>query len=348
MPGRRAVPALLVLLLASASPLVAQRRPTVPETVQRLFTIRGNVRSAANEVGLEMIRVDLKRFTGETVASAYSRNNGEFEFTGLGNGTYIITIDLEGFEPVRETVELFNTSRVGIQVLLRKIETFAPQEPGHAVSARELALPRRARDAMQRGMERLYQKSDYKGSLLEFRKVLAEAPNFYEAHFQTGVAYLSLQQEADAETELRRAIELSAGEYPEAHFVLASILSSRNDFDGAEQLLRKGLALDGEAWQGHYELARALFGLNRVDEAEASARETHRLNPGYAQLHLLSANIYIRKKNYPALLQELDEYLKLEPEGEMAAQARQTRTRIAESLARAQGSSSPPPNPPKP
>ena len=55
------------------------------------------------------------------------------------------------------------------------------------------------------------------------------------------------------------------------------------------------------------------MGLNRVETAQKIAEEARKRNPDYPLLHLLLANIHIRKRDYPALLGDLDTFLKLEP-----------------------------------
>jgi hypothetical protein len=64
------------------------------------------------------------------------------------------------------------------------------------------------------------------------------------------------------------------------------------------------------------------------------------------QVHLVLANIHIRKRNYTSLLEDLDTYLKLDPNGAMAAQARDLRSKVQEGLAKAQNT--PAQAPPKP
>jgi len=76
--------------------------------------------------------------------------------------------------------------------------------------------------------------------------------------------------------------------------------------------------------------------LNRVDAAEKIAEEAHRHNPDYPLLHLLLANVHIRKGDYSALFRDLDAFLKLEPKGPMSEQVRQTREKLQRVLAKAQ------------
>ena len=199
---------------------------------------------------------------------------------------------------------------------------------------------------MQKGVDRLYGKQDSKGSLKHFQRAVAEVPSYYEAYLQMGVAYMRLEQAAEAEQAVRKSIELSEGRYSEAHFALAQLLSNADRFAEAEPVARRGVELDGDAWQGHYELARALVGLNRLDAAEKSAQEARTRKPDFAVVYLILANIHIRKRNYPVLLQDLDGYLKLEPSGPMSDKARQMRESVQRALADPQTAQSPGPTKP--
>jgi len=93
---------------------------------------------------------------------------------------------------------------------------------------------------------------------------------------------------------------------------------------------------DGSSWYGQFELARALMGLNRVETAQKIAEEARKRNPDYPLLHLLLANIHIRKRDYPALLGDLATFLKLEPNGPTSDQVRQTREKVQRALANVQ------------
>jgi len=79
-----------------------------------------------------------------------------------------------------------------------------------------------------------------------------------------------------------------------------------------------------------------LLRMDRVDAAEKIAEEACERNPQSALLHLLLANVHIRKHDYPALLQDLNTFLKLEPKGLTSEQVRQTREKLQRALANAQ------------
>jgi tetratricopeptide (TPR) repeat protein len=279
------------------------------------------------------------------VGTMFTRSNGDFEFVGITPGTYYLEVQENGFEPVRDAVEVVSSSLFGVTVYLKKAGE-APGESGDSVSVRELRLPREARTAFRKGMEVLYTKKDPAASLTIFQQVAANAPDFYEASFHMGVAYNQLERWAEAEASFRKSVAGSEEKYPQAMIGLASLLTTREKPAEAEPLVRRALTLDATLWQGHYELARALAALGRPAEAEKCLADVVKLNSDYAPAYLLLANIHIRMKNHAALLSDLNEYLKLEPNGPQSAQARKTRDTIQRAMENAKNA--PGAAPPKP
>ena len=333
---------LLALALLLAHPARTQGTPSTPTAPTRTFYISGSVRDSETVRPIEMIRVDLRKITGETVSTSFTRSNGEFVFTGLPNGLYIIVVEERGYEPIRESIEILNSSRNGVAVFLKKpLEFPVNRHPGAVVSARELALPRKALSAYQKGMDRLHDKKDPAGSIPYFEKAIAEVPDYYEAYHQIGMAHLRQEQNVPAEAAFRKAIDLSKGHWADPQFALAALLSNLGKFEEAEQVARRGLDTDSGSWYGYYELGRAELGLNRLEAAEKNLLEARSRRNDYPQLYLHLANLHIRRRDYPALLEDLDTFLKLEPSGPNSQQARQTRENVQRALAKAQSTPAP-------
>jgi len=73
--------------------------------------------------------------------------------------------------------------------------------------------------------------------------------------------------------------------------------------------------------------------LDRVDEAERSAREALLRNPNFAEAYLVISDVYGRRHDYLAQLQNLDAYLRLEPSGSSSERVRQAREITLRNLA---------------
>jgi tetratricopeptide (TPR) repeat protein len=322
-----------LILIGSVIPALGQGRPAPNRAT---YGIAGTVRDDYDQRAMENIRVDLKQSTGTPINTTFTRGNGEFEFAGLPNGDYTIEIVMKDYEPYRETITIENSVRRGLTVFLRRPMVVPTANANVTISAHELSVPHKAHDEYEKGLNLVYAKSDYKGAIVQFERAIKDFPNFYEAFAQEGSAYVFLGQTGPAEEAMRKSIELSSGQYSEALFLLAGLLNNTKRFPEAEALSRQGVALDAASWHGHFEMARALLALKRTEEAEKSAIEARDLKRDNPAVYLVLANIHIQKRDYAALLKDLDSYLKLAPTGPEAEQARKTRDDVKAAMRTAQ------------
>jgi tetratricopeptide (TPR) repeat protein len=198
------------------------------------------------------------------------------------------------------------------------------QQSGYAVSVRELSIPPKALHAFEQGIE-LLAKKDAAGSLPHFQRAILEYSGYYEAYDRMGAADLRLWRLPEAEQAFRKSIDLSGGQYAHPLLALGAILDDREEFAEAESVIHKGLDLEPESRTGHYYLALALFGLNRLVEAEKSVHDALRQKSDFPEAYLLLADIHSREEDYQSIVNDLDEYLKLAPDGPASARAKALR-----------------------
>src|SRR6202049_3230616 len=77
------------------------------------------------------------------------------------------------------------------------------QQPGYAVSVRELSIPPKAHHAFEQGIE-LLAKKDPAASLAHFQRAILEYSGYYEAYDKIGAADLKLWRIPDAERAFRK------------------------------------------------------------------------------------------------------------------------------------------------
>jgi hypothetical protein len=279
-------------------------------------------------------KVQLATSSGEMMTSTFTDTDGLFSFMNLSQGEYVITVTAEGYETGSQKIMVFTASIPDVRMSLRKPNKpleIAPIGDG-SVSNRELLLPKKAQEAFQKGLDTLYKKNDPSASMPYFQKVLAISPDFYEAFYNEGRAYSFEGKPADAEAAFQKAIELSKDSYAEADFGLAAIYSDHGRFKESEQLSRNGIELQPDVWRGYFELSRALDGLGRFGEAEQNALEARKKNPTFSGIYIVLANIHLELHNDNALVDDLNDYLRLDPAGPFAAQARDLRAKTEKML----------------
>jgi hypothetical protein len=333
---------LLSSLILCSVPSAAQQRPPVPapeipKTQPRSFTVNGTVRDAVTHAQLDNVRIELDSVGGAAVATVFTSGNGGFQLINIGDGNYNLVAQRPGFQVASLSVEVHDAAVYGIQIELQRPPDVDALIAG-TVSERELSIPRKAHDDMEEGLALLYGKSKYQESITPFETATQEYPDYYEAYTQIGIAYMKLADPGNSEKAFRKSIELSQEHYAEAYVGLAELYLSGQRFADAEPLSRKAAAIDPHSWQAQSQLARALLGLQRFSEAETCAVAAVTLKPDNPELYLILANVHTQLQNDRALLDDLDHYLKLAPNGAFAEQAHLMHDRIQQNVVGSQGS----------
>jgi tetratricopeptide (TPR) repeat protein len=292
------------------------------------FSISGTIRDETSKQTMSGILVTLKQSGGVPLSTAYTRENGDFEFDGIDAGDYIVEVSVKDYEQSRQAISINGASRMGIPIFLgRRAKSMNPPME-LSISAHQLSVPHKAHDEFEKGMALIYLKMDYRGAIAQFQLAIKDFPTYYEAYAEEGGAYSQLDEPALGEEALRKSVELSSGQYADALFNLAALLNDTKRFDEAEASARRGVTVDSSSWRGPFELARALTALKKNEEAEKTAEKSRDLMPDNPPVYLLLANIYIQKKDYSLLIRDLDEYLRLAPGSPEANQARKTREQV--------------------
>ncbi len=89
----------------------------------------------------------------------------------------------------------------------------------------------------------LHEKGNLAGAIDLYKKALKIEPNFPEAEYQCGIAYLALDKRDEAEKSFRKAVELRP-EWTLAMTSLGSLLVQNDKFTEADRILSKALELD--------------------------------------------------------------------------------------------------------
>jgi tetratricopeptide (TPR) repeat protein len=296
--------------------------------------ISGTVLYRADNKPAQHVQVVIKTGSGQTIDTYFTGSDGRFQTPTIPPGQYVITIDAEGYKPYLRREELLGYPGIRMDIYLEALAGEKPPVPGNAVSARELGLPQEAQTALHQGTDMLFQKHNAAGSLPFFQKVLTMAPDFYEAAYYQGVAYKQLGRNKEAEESLRSAATLSDDKFADADFALGSLLVDEKQYPEAEKLLRAGLVMQPDGWSGHLELARLLQATGRPADAEQSALTARKLKPDFSKVYLILANIHQQEGKNEAVLDDLNTYLKLFPNGAYAGQAKAMKDQTEKALGR--------------
>jgi len=276
--------------------------------------ISGTVYLPGDNQPASQVAVNLKSHDAGIFRSVLTDYDGHFDVPGLPAGTYEISIEeQEGYEPHRSTAEFDGTA---LKLALRLTPSGARPVPPNAytISVRELKIPWQAQDEYHKGLERLAKK-DQNGSLNHLMKAVQLFPGYFEALYHLGIVHTNLGHLEKAMQAFQKAIVASGGRYARAVFGIGYVHYLQGNAAEAETAVRRGLAIDPNAADGYVILGMTLLRLNRPDEAEKSAHEALVRDPHMADAYLVLADSCARREDYRDQIQELDNYLRLDPNG---------------------------------
>ena len=315
------------------------------------YSIRGRLLLSTGQDVDQRMEVRLERTAMQLVSTTYTDTIGNFEFRGLQAGTYYVVVNAEGFEDVRQSVDLYNTadgfSNVSIflnkKSSLREAKTGLDAADPDIVDVSQLNLPKKAVQDYEKALD-----ENKKGQPEKAIKLLEEAvktaPNFFRAHDELGLLYQKAKRYRDAEKEYRRAHEL-VPKNAQPMINLGSLYVQESEFrkddgqqaigkllDQALDALEEAVKLNQRSGIAYYYLGAANFKSSFLEEAEAALKKAHDLDPNMSLTRILLANVYMKQNRWNDVLANLDAYLQENPKASDRAAIEEMRAKIVKGL----------------
>ena len=123
-----------------------------------------------------------------------------------------------------------------------------------------------------------------------FRQATALKPDFYEAHYNTGITLKKMGRLNEAVASYTAAIALKP-DYAKAHNNLGVTLQKLGKLEDAEESLTKAITLNPDYAEAHYNLGITLNELRKFNEAGESYTKAVKLRPDFtdAKINLSAA-----------------------------------------------------------
>lgn len=307
----------IIALILLVAPSYAQRQRDSRAGSATSAEIYGRVRTVQGE-RIEHILVRLEKFDGGIVDQTTTDGIGNFRFVGISRGTYTVAIRTPGFVVTQQQVDLQLITRANLLFELK------PEKTSPAKTSSSKLLDARVPIAAQKELDMgrtASQEKKPKQAIQHLEKAVHIYPRFFEAQLLLGTLYMDVQQWDDAGNALRKAREIN----PKESTVLVAIgeVNRRlKRYAEAEQVLKESFAINDDSWQGHFTAGRVYWETGNLVKAGTHVGRSLQLNPDYAEAHLLGGNIFLRLNLSQNALVEYQEYLRLAPKGEFAAQVR--------------------------
>lgn len=317
------------ILLSIVSISFAQTPGSRPEPV--IVEVNGQVRYAGNNAPAEKVLVRLEGFGSGVNGQTMTDSSGKFRFSGLGQAQYIVTVRAPGYLEASQQVDLQTMPRayLNFQLVAVKTETTSSGSLSGLINAK---IAPEAQLEFDKGRAALIEIKNVESGISHLERAIKIDPAFLEAHLLLGTAYLDAKQWEKAERELRRTTEMNP-KLPAPFFALGEAYRRQHKFAEAEKALQDGFKLEPKSAQGHLTLGQVYFEKGDLAKAGPEAGQALQLKPDLAEAYLLAGNLFLKARNAVNALQMFEQYLKLEPKGQHAAQTREMVEKIKKALA---------------
>ena len=312
-------PTALALLLSSIALFAADRSPARVTNLD----LQGKITGASS---LRSLRVNLFGVETPYVESAEVNRAGEFRFRSLTPGNYTVAVVRKGLGEVRRTVVVSSavadpSGVVHATIPYTSSEAAANPAAG-VVSVQQLSIPGNASAKYAEAQKRLAL-HDPEGAVHILQEAVAIAPQFSSAWNALGVIAFQTGDDDRAETLFRTALAADPNAF-EPLVNLGGVLLKKKDAAGALPFNQRAVQDRPEDALANAQLGMNYFKLDQFDQAEQYLLAAKRLDPAhFTQPQLFLADIYARRGNRSAAIQELEDLLAIRPDGPLSGAIRQ-------------------------
>jgi len=280
------------------------------------------------------VRVELRDIhTGQVVNLVYTGLGGDFEFTGIPQGSYRV-VALFGTQQAEEIVDVSSwNSLVNLRLPSRgKADDDASRR--NTITVAQYQVPEKAREELRKARE-----ASTKGRMDEAQSHVAKAleihPEYADALTFRAILRLTTKDTEGAVLDLQKAIQCD-GSYAMAYMVLGSAFNIESKFDEAIRTLERGESLAPNAWQAYFELGKAYAGKADFKASLAQLNRAQTLAPDYHLIRLVRAHVLMQLHQFTDAVADLQVYLEKKPNGQDSDLAQKMLQQAQAAMANAQ------------
>jgi len=326
MRSARSVAAILFIsaffLVLSTPQSTAQSRTNVSGT-GGIHEIRGKVYLPSGKTTDIPLEIELQSISNFSTLKLTSDRDGQFSFRNLAPGNYQVVVHAgEQYEEIREYITIDTEAQGNIPIRptpkVVTVPVYLQFKRGiilrnEVINAKWSSIPKSTLDHFKRGVE-LGQASKTAEAEAELRKALELSPNFAPAYTELGRLALAAGKLDAAIEACKTAIKYDESDFT-AHLHLGIAYLNQKNYTAAEPPLVTAAYLDRTEVRPHYYLGMLFVMKGDLEIAQKAFEKAIELDAGKTLpvIHKYLGRIYLKKDMDKEALKELETYLKLAP-----------------------------------
>ena len=304
---------LLTLSLLIASPDVFAQAGRGKARLNGLISDEEGKPIASAKVVLELLQ------TEPVQREAITDKDGEWVFIGLGSGNWRITVTAEGYIP--NSTAIFVSQLEKNPKVVLKLKKPAPTDQSVIRDEASLGFIDKA--------NQLFNEKNYDEALPVLEQFLAQNPTAYQAHILIGDCYREKGDFEKAIESYNRAIEEAKKDEKMGQEITAKGLAAigdcyirMQDFDKAQSFFRQSIDTYPKNETLAYNVGEIFFSNQKLDEAIQYFTVATQIKPDWAPPYYKLGLVNLNKADYEKAKEHFKKFLELEPNSELAAQAK--------------------------
>jgi Flp pilus assembly protein TadD len=285
---------------------------------QNTNAISGHV-SSSQRNPLPDLRVELLNEVDTVIQSVKTDGSGLFVFRKLSDGTFQVRVQTLGTNYVSQTkrVELtrphgFGAAFEEIEFVLSTNRTTPSTAKAGVVFVQE--VPEQARKLYQKASDLLEKPDKHKEALAVLKNALEVYPQYFDALEMLGTEQVKDREYEPAIPVLTKALEINSRAYNSC-FALGVAQYNLKQLQPAIESFRRAVLLNDKSINANLWLGIALRQTSKLDEAEASLKRSDALAESkLPDAHWQLALLYNQLKRYKEAADELEAFLKVQPD----------------------------------
>jgi len=255
---------------------------------------------------------------GASIFETKSDKKGEWGFLGLGTGTYSVTASAKGYLTV-------NISSYVSQINKNPKITIKLEKEA---AGSGLVQDEKTFEILEQGNQ-FYKDGKYETALAMYEEFLGKNPGAYQVMLNIGDCYREKGEYDKAVEKYNKLVELSASDPTMGKTIGAKGLAAiglcymkQGKIAESQDYFKKSIEMAPQDENLPYNVAEIYFSNQQIDDAIRYYEMASQIKPEWPDPYLRLAYAYLNKGDMAKASENLEKFIKLEPEGERSAQAK--------------------------